>query len=118
MKKGIIMKKFMYDEKICNGWKSYPIRVTLSRPSKCHQNLLILVQSMEGGFVNADCFKCGKKETITEDEFKNLPLICCCPKCKKIMKSEMIDKNYCYTCQDCDLYIRLADVLPHWADLK
>ncbi len=113
------MRRYEYDKNTCDGWKSYPIRIIGGggRLSKCCRSLLAFVQSMDGGFVTADCFKCGKKETITEDEFKGLPLICCCPECKQVMKKEMVDKNYCYTCSRCDLYIRLADLLPHWSDL-
>jgi len=113
------MRRYGYDKNMCDGWKSYPIRITGTggRRSKCCQSLLALVHSMEGGYVTANCLKCGKKETIVENEFKELPLICCCPKCKRVMNAATIEKNYCYTCSHCDIYIRLADLLPHWSDL-
>jgi hypothetical protein len=113
------MRRYEYDKDICDGWKSYPIRITgaVDRVSKCCRTILAFVQSMEGGFVTANCLKCGRKETIIEDEFKKLPFICCCPECKHVMKAETIEKNYCYVCHNCNLYIRLADLLPHWSDL-
>ena len=113
------MEKFIYDKTTCDGWKSYPIRIIVpDRVCKCHGTRLVLVQSMEGGFVTANCFECNKKELIGENELKKLPIVCCCPKCNKVMTGELVEKNFCYTCKNCNLYIRLADLLPHWSDLS
>ena len=82
------MQRYKYDENISKGWNSYPIRLTLERRlSRCCSQPLVITQSMEGGFVTANCFKCGpsRYELLSEDEFKKLPLIVCCPKCKKVV---------------------------------
>jgi len=71
---------------------------------------------MEGGFVTANCFNCNKKETLTESEFKKLPLIVCCPECQEIMSSETIEKNYSFFCKNCNIYIFFSDLLPKWED--
>ena len=79
---------------------------------------MVLVQSMEGGFVTAICYGCGKKETFIELEFRSLQHIVSCPKCKEAMTPKLVEKNYSYVCEKCELYILLADLLPHWKELK
>lgn len=113
------MRRYKYDENICDGWKSYPVRLTLERRlSRCCSQPTVLVQSMEGGFVTANCLRCGKKDFISDSEFKGLSLIVSCPDCKKVMTPTMIEKNYSYYCENCELYIWLSDLLPHWEELK
>ena len=113
------MRRFIYDKNTCDGWKSYPIRITLdNRVSQCCSQPVVLVQSMEGGYVTANCFRCGKKDTISENEFKGLRLMVSCPECKDIMLPGVIEKNYSYYCESCQLYIRLSDLLPYWTELK
>jgi hypothetical protein len=111
------MRRFEYDKETCDGWRSYPVRITLDRVSSCCSTWLVLVQSMKGGFVTADCFKCGRKHTVKGYEFQKLPLIVCCPECKGVMAARMVDKNYSYVCEPCDLFIDLADILPKWTDI-
>jgi NAD-dependent SIR2 family protein deacetylase len=112
------MRRYEYDKDICDGWQSYPIRLTTESLTECHKQPAVLVQSMEGGFVTANCWKCEKSIYLSEYEFKRLPVMVSCPECKNIMISKMVDKNYCFVCEDCELYIRLADLLPRWGDLK
>lgn len=112
------MRRFEYNKNTCDGWKSYPIRLTLERVSKCCSQPAVLVQSMEGGFVTANCFKCGKKDTLSEYEFKGLRLSVSCPECKRVMVPKLIENNYSYYCEHCRLYIRFADLLPHWKDFN
>ena len=88
------MKRYEYDENTCNGWKSYPIRLTVNTLSKCHSKPQVLVQSMEGGFVRINCLKCGQYENLTESVFKGLPIIVSCPQCKETMAPRIIEKNY------------------------
>lgn len=113
------MRHYEYDKDTCDGWKSYPVRVALhNRVSGCCSQPLVLVQSMGGGFVTANCYECGRKDTLSESEFKGLRLMVSCPECKRVMAHGYIDKNYSYHCEGCQLYIRLADLLPYWQDLK
>ena len=72
---------------------------------------------MEGGFVTQNCSECGSRDTVSEAEFRGLGLWVACPDCKKPMTKEMIDKNYTFTCAPCDIYIKLATLLPRWEDL-
>ena len=111
------MRRFTYDKETCDGWKSYPIRLTPeNRLSNCCSQPVVLVQSMEGGFVTANCFRCGKRDTLSEDEFLGLRLIVSCPACKQVMKPGFVEKNYAYRCKKCRLHIRLADLLPYWKE--
>lgn len=111
------MRRYEYDKDRCDGWKSYPVRFTLDRLSGCCRKPLVLVQSMEGGFVTANCFKYGQRNTVSDGEFISLLLLVSCPKCKAIMPPKIIEKNYSYVCEDCQLYVRFADLLPHWQEL-
>ncbi len=111
------MERYQYDKEMCDGWKSYPIRLTTDRVSKCHGQPTVLVQSMKHGFVTANCLECGNKDYLSEAEFRSLRLIVSCPKCKQLMVPKLIDDNYSYCCEHCGLYIWLADLLPHWTDL-
>jgi hypothetical protein len=117
---------FAYDPEEVNGWKSHPVRVRGPRLSRCHAAPTLLVQSMEGGFVTANCSECGAKDTLTASEFLSLALWVSCPECKRQMQSNLMSEvkgaarlasNYGYACDDCRLYVRLADLLPHWEDV-
>ncbi len=113
------MMKTLSKKETCDGWKSYPIRLTMkTRTSECCKQPLVLVESMEGGFVSANCLKCNKKETLSYHEFETLPLTVCCPDCKETMVSRIIAQNYSYLCEKCGSYIGLSDLLPNWQELK
>ena len=111
---------------LLEGWKSYPVRVRGPRPSECHGSPTLLVQSMAGGFVSANCSECGKKHLLGRADFFSLFLWVSCPRCRRQMESEMLPRikrasrlaaNYGYKCARCRIYILLADLLPHWEDL-
>jgi ribosomal protein S27E len=112
------MRRYEYSESDQDGWKSYPIRVTTSRVSRCHNKPEVLVQSMEGGFVTANCTQCGNSDTLPHDEFKKLAIYVACPECRKEMVATLLrsTNNYGYECEPCSEYLRLADLLPHWKD--
>jgi hypothetical protein len=58
------------------------------------------------------------KEPLPEPVFLNdLDLWVACPECKNRMVPTMIKPNYVYCCNDCDIYIKLAALLPRWEDL-
>ena len=99
-------------------WNSYPVRIVGLRMSLCHGKTTLLVRSMEGGFVTANCAECGNKDNLSEQGFFDLGLWVSCPRCTKRMKSGIIDqKNYGFSCQDCEIHLRLADLLPLWSDV-
>lgn len=113
------MRRYEYSKSDQDSWKSYPIRLTTSRVSRCHDKPEVLVQSMEGGFVTANCIQCGKSDTLSQDEFKKLAVLVACPECRKAMRADYVpdsSKNYGYCCESCSVYIWLADLLPHWED--
>jgi len=76
---------------------------------------------MQGGFVTANCSRCGKRGTLSSDEFKGLGLWVSCPECRGEMTPDIeappSGGNYVFTCEKCDLFIRLSEILPHWEDL-
>ena len=122
---------YRYPADIIAGWKSYPVRILGPRPSKCHSRdchgqPTVLVHSMAGGFVSANCSTCGAKDTFSEDEFLNLALWVSCPFCRRQMEPRMLSRvagikklagNYGYVCFPCSRYTLLADMLPSWEDL-
>jgi hypothetical protein len=95
------------------GWKSNPIRVVIPC-RKCRGKSAELYQYSDGGFIKAKCSVCGKDNLFSKDEFMFLPAFPC-PKCHREMKPDQLEEDYanaCYTCKDCDSYIRFADLLP------
>jgi len=95
-------------------WKSNPLRVFIPC-RKCGKDTAELYQQLEGGLIKARCFECNNPlQPFSKDDFKFLPPYPC-PECGKEMKPEQLKIDYanaCYTCKDCDVYIRLADLLP------
>jgi endogenous inhibitor of DNA gyrase (YacG/DUF329 family) len=72
---------------------------------------------MPGGFVTANCSKCGKKDILAFDEVKGLRIWVSCPECREPMVPGIVEKNYSYECPTCDVYVWLADLLPNWQDI-
>jgi hypothetical protein len=114
------LRHLAWDVDTQKAWKSHPIRVIGPRVSTCCGAPTLVVQGMQGGFVNANCSKpgCNKKATLSRDEFEALSLWVSCPECRGRMVAGMVDKNYAYTCADCGVYVRLADLLPYWSDIE
>jgi hypothetical protein len=94
-------------------WKSYPIRVSIPC-RKCGGKSAELYQYSDGEFIKAKCSVCGSDNLFSKDELKLLPPYPC-PMCHKVMEPEQLEEDYnnaCYYCENCDSYIRLADLLP------
>ena len=99
-------------------WKTFPLRISGHSQSTCCNEPTILVQSMEGGFVTRNCSKCGNKDTLPVQVFMNeLDLCVACPDCKRRMESTLLNKNYGFVCESCQVSIQLSDLLPRWEDL-
>ncbi len=100
------------------AWKTYPVRVS-GELSGCHKVPTLLVQSMRGGFVTANCPHpdCNSYQLVTHAQFEALDLWVACPKCRRKMMTAVIKDNYAFTCSTCDLYFNLADILPNWPDI-
>jgi endogenous inhibitor of DNA gyrase (YacG/DUF329 family) len=112
------MREYQIDPKIREMWKVYPVRIEGRSTSWCHREPTLLVQSMEGGFVTRNCPTCGKFETLPEAVFlKELNLWVACPNCKRRMKPGVVFKNYAFVCETCDIFVKLAELLPRWSDL-
>ena len=113
------LRHYAWSDAIQESWKSYPVRVRGARPSKCCGRRTLLVQSMEGGFVTANCSRpgCNEKAMFSETDFEALELWVSCAECRSPMRAAMVDKNYAYVCDNCSLYVRLADLLPMWTDV-
>jgi len=112
------MREYSVNPNIREMWRKYPVRLWGLSNSSCCDLPTVLVQSMDGGFVTRNCPKCGEKELLPEVDFKSLGLWVACPECKKPMVAGRLPlSNYGYICEDCDLGIKLADLLPRWTDL-
>jgi hypothetical protein len=118
------MRRHPYDPQQRINWKTYPVRLVAQSLSSCHNQPRLLVQSMEGGFVSANCSACGKPEPLSHIEFLSLDnwLWVACPSCRKRMihgyvPSGSSAKNYGFFCEGCAVYVWLSDLLPRWEEL-
>ena len=87
---------------------------------KCGEKSAKLYQLLSGGFIHTRCSACGADNSFYKEDFEFLPSYLC-PECHGQMKPEQLKEdgmNACYTCRNCDLYIRLADLLPNLYDLQ
>jgi hypothetical protein len=113
----VYLKLFPFNPELRSFWKLYPLRIPGPRLSSCCRSPTALVQSMAGGFVTQNCSRCGKYETLSKEEFRDLSLWVACPSCRKPMEASYIFSNYGYKCVVCDIGINLSDLLPRWEDL-
>ena len=111
------MREYPVDPMIHDMWKLFPLRIPGQRLSRCCQTATLLVQSMDGGFVTQNCAKCGNSDSLKSEEFEALHLWVACPECRSRMAARMVELNYGYVCDECELSILLADLLPRWSDL-
>ena len=113
------LRHYAWSEQTRQNWKSYPVRVLGPHRSGCCGKPTLLVQSMDGGFVTANCSKpgCNNMTTVSQGDFEALVLWVGCPECRDPMTPQMVDQNYAYTCDRCRIYVRLADLLPYWTDV-
>lgn len=95
-----------------------PLRIEGPRASHCCSWPTVLVQSMEGGFVTANCTRCGGKDYLSEYDFFYL-LRCAvdCPRCGDRMHKSYCGKNYGFECPSCRNRVLLADIVPWWFDI-
>lgn len=93
------------------------IRLAGPNRSYCHNAKTLLVQSMKGGFVTANCSECGKSSTLRESDFFALDLWVSCAKCRSRMESAKIWSNYGFRCPRCNWSCELASLLPNWDEL-
>lgn len=107
----------MCNNELEKNWKNYPVLITSGNLSNCCKADLILVQSMEGGFVTQNCIECGEKYSLSEYELKGLNILIICPICKAEAYFDIKDKNYVIVCSDCRIYLKFADILPFWSEI-
>ena len=93
------------------------LRIRGPRNSGCCNAPTLLVQSMQGGFVTANCCVCNEKSTLKEDEFFKLDLWVNCPKCRVRMEPKKLDENYGYRCLLCEWRCLLASLVPNFSEL-
>jgi DNA-directed RNA polymerase subunit M/transcription elongation factor TFIIS len=111
------MTRRTIDRETRKAWGLYPVRIVGPRDSRCCKTSTLLVESKQGGFVSANCAKCGTQDTLSEEEFYSLNLWVNCPDCKFRLQPAKIDNNYCYPCSRCGSEIYLSDLLPPWEGL-
>ena len=93
------------------------LRIESPTRSCCHQAPRVLVQSMKGGLVTANCSVCNGDTSLRESEFLELNLWVSCPKCRKRMAATMLSRNYGFECPTCKWRCLLASLLPQWDEL-
>jgi type I restriction enzyme R subunit len=73
------------------------------RKSSCCRAPTILVQSMTGGFVTANCSKCNNSASVSSNDFfHELDIWVSCPKCRKRAGPSTVGRaNYGYKCNTC-----------------
>lgn len=82
--------------------------------SACHGSQWRITRSRTGGFLSKNCEACGKPSRVGPRE---LPVQACLF-CGKAMVAYIgHDKNYWYSCLDCDADYRIADFVPYWDQL-
>ena len=119
MTRGTAVRLIPAEPNLRDVWKTFPARFEGPSRSACCKWPTVLVQSMDGGFVTSNCFKCGKKETLSNADFlERVRIWVACPQCDDPMYRQMIDKNYGFVCLTCEVGIRLADLLPRWNEVK
>ena len=90
-----------------------PRLIYSNAPSRCCKSKAVLVCSRQGGFVSRNCLKCGKPDYVVPAHLPDLQ----CERCDGPLKIEIIEKNYVYWCEPCDVGWPLATYLPDWSDL-
>ncbi len=106
-----------------NRLSSYPMIISIHGKSWCCKQARILVQSMDGGFITANCMKCNNKTNVLIDEFQSFDRDVNCPKCGMVMSpayvpdgSKIEERNYGFKCMKCDIYIWASDLIPYYED--
>jgi len=120
------MERFSPEPDLALAWKCHPLRLLVPEPSKCHGMPRLIAQSMDGGFVSANCSECGAKEPFGDADLRNLGCSywLACPVCRGRMVAGRVPgssgkpgQNYGLTCEACKLYLWLSDLVPRWEDL-
>jgi len=93
------------------------LRIVGPHQSPCCREPTLLVQGSKGGFVNANCSKCGRSRMLKKDEFLALDLWVSCPKCRIRAEAGKVDGNYGFHCPECNWRCYLASLLPMWDEL-
>lgn len=108
-------------------WRDYPVRI-IGPMSKCHEAPTLLVRSMTGGFVTANCTECGEPQSINMNEFEaaHMTTWISCPVCRRRMEIGKLAEiregrkragNYGYSCGNCNICFLAGEILPDWRDI-
>ena len=118
------MRRYTYDPQRAEPWRDYPILLVVPGRSRCCDQPRVLVLSMEGGFVRANCTGCNRNSDngVNQAVFERLAegLWVRCPECGGRMRADTGcdgSKNYGFACGHCALFIWLGDLLPRWEAL-
>ncbi len=113
------MRKYSSDPDIKDIWKRYPVRISGNSVSSCCKQPTLIVQSMGGGFVTRNCPTCGEYSSLPINVFLDeLDPWVACPSCRTRMAKRLIDRNYSFACDKCQIYFHLADIVPNWTDIR
>jgi hypothetical protein len=112
--------RYPADQETLDAWQQYPVRLESSAPSRCCGKTTLLVRARAGGLVSANCSKCNRPDRLSASEFARVanPLWVTCPKCvERMTPNQGADgkSNYGFLCERCSVFIRLADLVPHYS---
>jgi uncharacterized protein (DUF983 family) len=113
------MKEYPIDDRLRREWK-LPLNLAGLSISKCCDEPTRIVRSMQGGFVTRNCPRCkkGPGRILPEHVFNKLKLNLSCPQCGlKLRNGKDGYGNYVLICDGCRLFVKLADLVPHWSEI-
>ena len=108
---------------VLDGQQTLPLRIEIPEIEGCHDRPRILVRSMPGGYVTANCERCRSKRDVAFEAITHIKISASCPGCRANMTVARIPSstssigNYGLKCTACDVYVWLSDLVPDWTDL-
>lgn len=113
------MREYRVDPDVRAIWRQFPLRISNGSISPCCNQLRVIVQTSDGGFVQLACPQCLATGTLSNSDFMKLDLVVSCPKCNRVMERRVTITyaNYGFVCTSCDLELRFCELLPMLDDL-
>ncbi len=113
------MTEYFIDEGLRRKWK-LPLNLGGMSLSRCCDQPTRVVRSMDNGFVTRNCPRCkqGPGRLLPEQVFNNLTPNLRCLQCEhKLSNGRDRYKNYVLICDGCQMFVKLADLIPHWSEI-
>jgi hypothetical protein len=99
----------------CNG--SWPAMLAIPDAKHCSGAPMVAVRYSTGGYMKKVCLSCYADVHLSYSDFEALPTVFRCPICAQMLQYNLIGKNYAVQCEDCRLYIWLADLVVDYTSV-